>query len=271
MDDILGVIFLQLPIRSILDGRTINKRYKYAIDKLWYRLCKRDYFNFEILEETYYETYKTTYILRKLVDDLKLNKNTNLQLLNEIKSLNSSSACIKSFPQRILSLKQLKILNLDFNRIDIIPSAVLSELNHLEELSLECNDIKSIPKEIQLMTSLKILNLSCNYLKKIKIWNMTNLKELDISGNQIKKISGLNNLINLERIKASSNLIEKIPEINLKKLIHVDLSVNCIKDIPECFASLPLLETVYLTNNYIKTAPNFHFRLFIHPERFGNL
>lgn len=270
MNDILGIIFLQLSLKDILNGRTINRQYKHAIDKLWYSLCKRDFYNAleNINENTHFETYKMIYNLKKIVKTLNLIEPINLKILKNVVRLMSKNNAIKEFPKKIPTLKNLVALDLSCNYINSIPTNVLEELILLEEFSLANNELIKIPKEICKLSRLKMLDLSGNHIKKLKIWRLTTLEDLDLSSNHLKNISKLRNLIKLERFRASVNLIKEIPDIkNLKELIHLDISTNFIKEIPVYLNDLPKLETVYLTNNYIVSAPNFHFRLFIHPHR----
>jgi internalin A len=84
---------------------------------------------------------------------------------------------LTKFPDDVLQLTKLKILNLTYNQITSIPEA-LGKLSNLTELGLNDNQIPSIPEALG---------------------QLSNLTKLDLSGNQITKIpEALDQLPNLK-------------------------------------------------------------------------
>jgi Leucine-rich repeat (LRR) protein len=113
---------------------------------------------------------------------------------------------IFTIPNYISKLKNLEILDLSNNNINIVPSEIC-ELIKLKKLILSWNNFNEIPKEIGNLINLQILDLSKNYRSESaflelpkEIGNLYNLKELLLQGVSCiipKEIGKLNNLIKL--------------------------------------------------------------------------
>ncbi|XP_030045599.1 leucine-rich repeat-containing protein 69 [Microcaecilia unicolor] len=126
-------------------------------------------------------------------------------------------------------LQNLKILNLNNNKITYIPSQIY-RLRSLRHLSLNGNQLKYIPKEFGLMEDLFELQLAKNQLVDLPedIGCMTNLCILCLSRNQL------------------SELPEKLCE--LKNLKILDVAGNQIQSFPTAIENLPLREFYYEEN-----------------------
>lgn len=72
---------------------------------------------------------------------------------------------MKSFPEEIRQLKNLKSINFKYNFIEEVPSW-LTELPSLESLHLDFNKIKNIPDSMSQAKSLRKVYLGDNSLKK---------------------------------------------------------------------------------------------------------
>ena len=85
-------------------------------------------------------------------------------------------------------LKNIIVIDLDFNKINQICHEILSDLRNLMELNLTRNQLKQLPEEIELMTNITNLTLSNNLLEELpkSIQNMKNLNDVDISGNKFR-------------------------------------------------------------------------------------
>src|SRR6476661_3397401 len=181
-----------------------------------------------------------------------------LQLTN-LKILNVSQNQITSIPDAIAQMSNLTRLDLRGNQITSIPEA-LAQLWNLTDLDLSFNQITSIPEEIGQLSNLIVLFLSNNQITSIsedlaQLWNLT---LLDLSSNQITSIpEDLGQLWNLTDIYLSDNQITSIPENlgQLSNLIVLFLSNNQIEKIPECLETLPKLERLDLRRNPLPISP----------------
>ena len=181
-----------------------------------------------------------------------------LQLTN-LKILNVSHNQITSIPEDIGQLSNLTDLNLSNNQIASIPDAI-GQLSNLTGLDLRWNQITSIPDAIAQMSNLTRLDLRENQITEIpealaQLWNLT---ELDLSSNQITSIpDAIRQLWNLTELDLSSNQITEIPEAlgQLWNLTDLDLSDNQITEIPEALDQLSNLTLLALSSNQITSIP----------------
>ncbi|CAF0857215.1 unnamed protein product [Rotaria sordida] len=173
----------------------------------------------------------------------------------------------------LYSLKNLKELNLDFNRLTFLPEKIFQINFNLIYLSLQGNDLNYLTNKsfrglnnliylnlarnrlqfhinqqpFQHLNSLEILNLDRNLylnLSKLTFSGLeTNLIELSLQNCNLTKIYLLNNpfdlFTNLQRLKLSSNNLKELPENFLKNsvnsLISIDLQRNLFQSIPNLF------------------------------------
>jgi len=260
---------MQLPIKEIVFCRLVNRQYRYIVDKLWYNLCRRDFYvEMEIISEnTYFGVYKTIFSLKKLVKELYLFEPADLNALLNLEKFSCNNTQIKKFPTCLSVIKKLKVLSITNTFITHVPKASLINLRHLKDLCLTDNELTKVPKGLEKL-NLKKLDLSHNSIKNVsRLWVLTTLKELNISDNHVKDLSNIQNLVNLRILRARYNDIEEIPDIkNLNKLNYIDMSYNYIREIPPYFYDLTTLETLFLASNYIQDNPEyikFNFRLVI--------
>ena len=153
--------------------------------------------------------------------------------------------------------KELKVLNLSFNKLDFISDKIPNELI---ALNISNNTIKFIPKLPetikvlngahntikwfdQELPNLEKLNLSYNHIVYFRFDRLgENLKFLDLTGNQLKTIGGDIFPPNLEILKLKDNRLEKIPDLP-KNLIELDVAENNIKQIDFYPNTLKSLDT----------------------------
>jgi len=167
---------------------------------------------------------------------------------------------LTEFPDAVLQLTNLKILNLDNNQITEIPE-VSGKLSNLTELSLSDNQITEIPDAIVQLSNLTELSLSDNQITEIPeaIGKLSNLTLLDLSHNQITSIpDAIGQLSNLTGLSLSDNQITEIPEAigKLSNLTELDLSDNLITAIPEDLGKLSNLTGLSLSENQITAIPD---------------
>ncbi|CAF0975735.1 unnamed protein product [Rotaria sp. Silwood1] len=167
----------------------------------------------------------------------------------------------------LLSLKNLKELNLDFNRLTFLPEKIFQTNSNLIYLSLQGNDLNHLTnysfyglnnlihlnlarnrlqflfnqQPFQYLNSLKILNLDRNLhmnIRKNILKNLSqNLIELSLQNCNLTKINfSLNFLFNLQRLKLSSNSLKELPKNFLNySIISIDLQRNLFTSIPNLF------------------------------------
>jgi len=172
---------------------------------------------------------------------------------------------LTKFPDAVLQLTNLKILNLSHNQITQIPDTL--GLSNLTELDLSSNQITSIPEDLGQLSNLTLLDLNYNQITSIpeELGQLSNLTRLDLSRNQITSIpENLGQLSNLTGLHLYDNQITSIPEElgQLSNLTELSLSWNQITSIPEALAQLSNLTLLYLNNNQITSIPEAIAQLF---------
>ncbi len=167
---------------------------------------------------------------------------------------------LSEFPDVVLQLTNLKILNLPNNQITAIPED-LGLLSNLRELDLDRNQITLIPEDLGQLSNLTQLNLSENQITVIPeaIGQLSNLTQLNLSENQITVIpEAIGKLSNLIVFYLYNNQISVIPEAigKLSNLIVLVLYNNQITFIPEAIAQLSNLTQLVLMSNQISVIPD---------------
>ncbi|MEG4006095.1 leucine-rich repeat domain-containing protein [Microcoleus sp. Pol11C1] len=181
-----------------------------------------------------------------------------LQLTN-LKILNLSNNEITSIPDAIGKLSNLTQLDLSNNQITYIPE-VIGKLSNLTELYLFNNQITYIPEVIGKLLNLRGLFLSRNQITSIPevIAQLSNLTQFDLGANQITSIPEvIAQLSNLTQLDLGANQITSIPEViaQLSNLTQLDLSENQITSIPEIIDQLSNLTQLFLSENQITSIP----------------
>ena len=121
--------------------------------------------------------------------NLENNKLTNideLKIVINLKHLNLNNNCFDEIPEVITTFKNLKILEMNKNRIKYI-SYNMKNLINLEQLSLNNNIIETIPYSITYLSYLKYIDISSNKLKDLKfLFELKNINTISAKGNDIK-------------------------------------------------------------------------------------
>ncbi|MEG4419184.1 COR domain-containing protein [Microcoleus sp. LAD1_D5] len=167
---------------------------------------------------------------------------------------------LTEFPDVVLQLTNLKILDLSRNQITVIPEAI-AQLSNLTQLDLRNNQITVIPEAITQLSNLTRLGLSYNQITVIPeaIAQFSNLTELYLGDNQITVIpEAIAQLSNLTELSLSYNQITVIPEAicQLSNLTKIFLHNNQITFIPEAIDQLCNLTGLYLRHNQITFIPD---------------
>ena len=166
---------------------------------------------------------------------------------------------LTEFPDAVLQLTNLKILNLSNNQIAVIPEAI-GKLSNLTQLDLRSNQITQIPEAIWQLSNLTQLGLFNNQITFIPeaIAQLSNLTNLVLSNNQITFIpEAIGQLSNLTELILFNNQITFIPEAigQLSNLTELILRRNQIVSIPEAISKLSKLTNLDLGGNQIISIP----------------
>jgi len=190
---------------------------------------KNSIFNFGYLNLKSIKLYKSTAIDKKSSFSITIDANNN-QLENfhsETISDDIAKLCVS--------------INISFNKIENIESAIFDKFEILSSLFLSGNLLETLSVDLNCLKSLKKLNLSNNRLKTITFRND--------SGGVLEKLSLQNNLIDDEiwtQIKKLTNLKELYLQGNNLK------SIEAIKDTNTSTNSILLkLKALYLHENNI--------------------
>jgi Leucine-rich repeat (LRR) protein len=167
----------------------------------------------------------------------------------------------------VFLLKNLRELNLDFNRLTFLPEKIFqlnsnliylslqgNDLNYLTnqtffglknliQLNLARNNLQSIDQPFEDLNSLKILNLDRNFQinlsKNIFQGLAKSLIELSLQNCNLTMLNNSFSLFtNLQRIKLSSNYLKELPEEFLSNSLHSLISIDLQRNL---FSSFPNL------------------------------
>lgn len=140
--------------------------------------------------------------------------------------LDLSKQRIKTFPEGVFLLRELREINLDRNKLDSIPQRI-HDLKHLEVFSAERNRLDAFPVGLCGMRSLRVIRLGDNEITRIPdcISGTVELEELIMWSNQVGYYPAA--LADLPRLKTcdflhvemskeeQARLIELLPEVEL--------------------------------------------------------
>jgi len=117
---------------------------------------------------------------------------------------------LEEIPKNLFKLKNLKELNMEFNKISSI-SPLIQELTELEILNLRNNYIKELPDELYTLKKLRVLNLYRNQIKTLSpaIGQLTELEELSIGKNKISNFPEAE-IKNLKKLKSFETKEDRI-------------------------------------------------------------
>ena len=96
------------------------------------------------------------------------------------------------------------------------------------------------------------------------MFELRELSHLDVSFNRLSIIDGFADLMALRFLDASNNDFDVLPlelTISLMLLEHLDLSHNCIYQLPSNFGEMRNLRYLNLSHNDIKEFPNEHMNV----------
>nr|XP_020464804.1 leucine-rich repeat-containing protein 39 isoform X2 [Monopterus albus] len=137
----------------------------------------------------------------------------------------------------------------------------LVQLSQVQEWQIHRTGLQKIPPFISSFQYLLVLDLSRNGVSEIpkQIGKLTRLRELLLSYNRIQFVpEELSCCESLERLELAMNQdLDHLPDQfrNLKKLQHLDLSMNDFTCLPDCVVALPALEWLDMGGNRLQHLP----------------
>ncbi|KAL4634869.1 leucine-rich repeat-containing protein 39 isoform X2 [Arapaima gigas] len=153
------------------------------------------------------------------------------------------------------------ILRIEREEWKTLPT-VLVQLCQVQEWQLHRTGLQKIPRFIARFENLMVLDLSRNSITEIpkEIGKLIKLRELLLSYNRVSSVpEELCCCENLEKLELAVNRnLEELPAqlSELKKLYHLDLSMNQFTTIPDCVVDLPALEWLDMGGNMVQYLPN---------------
>jgi flavin-dependent dehydrogenase len=152
-----------------------------------------------------------------------------IEFKNNFTEVVLAGAGLTTFPLELFSIDNLKVLNLNDNMLENIPSDIKIHVG-LKELYLRNNKLKTLPDEVFNLQKLEILRLSYNELIMLPTFNLPKLRELCLTGNNLNTIpDSINNCTMLQKIYMSDNMLSEIPILKkLIKLKYFRLSNNTV-------------------------------------------
>lgn len=180
--------------------------------------------------------------------------------------LNLQNLWLSNFPEEVLELKKLQVLDLYANHIQKIPEEI-GCLKNLQVLDVGMNYIKALPLGIYQLLKLRKLNVAkIGYdggISKLpeEIENFQKLTHLDLSGHMLSRLPPqFKSLKNLRSLRLSNNWLGHFPEelLYLENLTQLYLESCSIKEIPFEIGQLRKLEELDLSNpdpKYISISP----------------
>ena len=162
-------------------------------------------------------------------------------------------------PEEVFELKQIKVLNLSYNKIKQLPESI-GNLSNLTKLDLSKNRLSYLPESIGNLSNLTELDLSKNQLSHLSesIGNISNLTKLDLSWNKLTKLpESIGNLSNLIELNLRNNQLNYLPKYlgNLSNLTQLNLFSNQLTNLPESIGNLSNLKCLVLWANQLKKLP----------------
>jgi|GEM_PF-2480933 len=190
---------------------------------------------------------------------IKLDVDEVVRQAKRTKVIQLAEQDLKSLPKQILDVADLRLLDLEKNKLTELPDEIRS-LGNLRELYLTNNKIKTLPRTFDDLRRLELLGLSSNELTEFpeEIQHLENLEGLDMSNNLIPSIpEGISSLVKLRTLAFNNNRLTTLPRIigalsNLKELY---LTGNKIDGFPETLRGLSKLDRLALADNDLHQFP----------------
>ncbi|PHN01082.1 leucine-rich repeat domain-containing protein [Flavilitoribacter nigricans] len=179
--------------------------------------------------------------------------------LNNLRSLYLSENELTRIPADVFRLTQLRVLEIDGNKIGSIPRGI-EQVPQLDQLNASRNRIRKLPDNIGSLGALSQLQLSENRIGSLPagIRDCLMLRRLDLRKNKLSKFpASLDQLPWLSDLDLSENKIGALPKSTetFKQLAKLDLHRNTISEFSLKVDHLPRLRELNLNRNELTTLP----------------
>ncbi|KAJ6637773.1 Protein flightless-1 [Pseudolycoriella hygida] len=183
--------------------------------------------------------------------------------LDELTTLDLSHNKLKEVPEGLDRAKNVLVLNLSYNQIEIIPTTLFIHLTDLLYLDLSHNKLETLPPQTRRLANLQTLNLSDNPLELFQLRQLPSLQSLEVlnMSNTQRTLQNFPtfsaNLSNLAELDLSRNSLQKLPQclFNMTNLQRLNLSDNEISELSNEVECWQKLETLNLSRNQISVLP----------------
>uniref|UniRef100_G3PJK7 Leucine-rich repeat-containing protein 39 n=2 Tax=Gasterosteus aculeatus aculeatus TaxID=481459 RepID=G3PJK7_GASAC len=152
------------------------------------------------------------------------------------------------------------VLRIEQEEWKMLPDCLV-QLSQVHEWQIHRTGLQKIPHCITSFQNLLVLDLSRNGVTEIpkQIGKLPQLRELLLSCNRIQFVpEELSCCESLERLELAMNRdLDQLPDQlrNLKKLQHLDLSMNDFPAVPDCVVALPALQWLDMGGNGLRRLP----------------
>nr|XP_020647911.1 leucine-rich repeat-containing protein 10B [Pogona vitticeps] len=179
--------------------------------------------------------------------------------LSTLQKLYISGTGITELPEEIEGLQELRILALDFNKLEEVPEA-LCRLPHLTRLYLGSNRLFGLPAEFCQLKTLRCLWIESNYLYHFPqaLLQMPGLQSLQMGDNRLKTLpNGLPRMRGLRGLWLYGNRFEEFPKslLRMTQLHILDLDRNKLTEFPD-LSHLRRLRLFSYDHNPVQGPPN---------------
>ena len=206
------------------------------------------------------EKRETSLFLRKSLTNEDLTSMTSTEIEQLDLSLNQLICVPSNFLRAFLSLT---FLSLSYNRLEYIPYNVFPSLSVLQYLELSSNFIgPSVDMHVDRVfpSSLIELDLSNNLLMRFDLYRVlndcSNLQKLSLANNRLCSLDSSSRLqhgSNLRVLNLSSNSLIQIPPLSTcTQLLHLDISINRLLQLPAWIFSCEYLTKLHLEVNNLR-------------------
>lgn len=164
---------------------------------------------------------------------------------------------LDSLPPALVEATSLTKMDLQNNRLAVLPAHIFPGLRSLTELNVSQNKIQVLPPEIGHLARLKLLYLRENCLRTLPaaLAACTSLVELHAGFNQLSSVAGeLGNLAELRVLELRNNLLVEVPPgLCSLRLTLLDLTNNNLRNLPAELGFMTSLRTMPLDGNPLKS------------------
>lgn len=172
---------------------------------------------------------------------------------------------LTSLPDNIVSLTQLRELNLMYNKLKYLPQRI-GFMCSLQKLGIANNELLSLPATFGALNLIERVDLEHNHLSVLpeNLDNLVSCKMLNANNNKLTRLPRcVGRMPSLTSLSASCNALTYIPSqlTTSATLVCLRLNVNQISMLPDRFGDLTQLQELNLDYNRISKLPVSFWKL----------